>query len=128
MPVVIVEVEGIPEIQFMIEQIKDGIEHAIEGMEYVAESILLPDVRNRSTTTWGIRTGRYSAGWNTRRDSTGVEVYNEVPYAWPLETGWTARDGTIMESPGVLFPAFTDNIPTMVEVFYNWMMQKMGLI
>ena len=95
---------------------------------YAVDTVLMPEVYARSVTVWNVRTGAYSTGWDRRAVSENtVEVSNQArnaqgsAYAMPLETGWTTKAGTIVESEGVLVPAVYDTIDGMLGAVNEWL-------
>lgn len=124
---VIVDIEGVPELQLHLRQVVDALNSIQEGLVYAVDTVLLPDVLSRATF-WGTRTGSYSTGWYRAPISDdAVEVGNTAKQALPLETGWITRAGTFVESPGVLYPALESSAPAMLEAISKWLKFKASL-
>ena len=128
MSTAVIDVEGVPELQFRLQELKATLDAAVEGLAYAADTVLLPDVEARSRTVWRIRTGRYSSSWYREvRPPDAVEVGNRTPYAEPLETGWTLRNGGYKYSPGVLYPLLFEKAPEILEAFVDWVKMRARL-
>ena len=123
-----IEIKGLPEVLFHLDNFDKAVDSVVEGLAYAVDTVVLPEVYSRSTSVWNVRTGRYSMGWSRQIEPPdSVKIQNDAPYSHPLETGWTTRKGTFKSSPGVVFPAIEATMKRIVEVIQRWLKIRAGL-
>ena len=123
----VIEIDGLEQVLANLENLGDGIQNPSDGLLESIETNFMPALIDAASSVWTPRTGNYAGGWNAEStDPQSVTVSNPVEYAWPLETGWTTRNGGFVESPGVLFPTAEATANDVAQGLVNWLMSRVG--
>ena len=123
-----IEIKGMPEVLFHLDNFEKAIDGAVEGLAHAVDTVVLPEVYSRSTSVWNVRTGDYSMGWSRQVEPPdSVHIVNDSHHSMPLETGWTTRGGGFKSSPGVVYPAITATMNRIIEVIQRWLKIRAGL-